>query len=208
MREEELFAAYGSPRPFLVPDERYAGLQGDAPRPIAEDRDRDDFYRHVAIQEGPDGCHLWVGPRTLRGFGLWTDPETNVRDKTHRVAWRFVHGPIPEGEPIRHVPPCTSRACVRVDHLAIGYRRRSGSGRLTSGQVREREFRARLRDAVARSIRPDLSTDRPQPHQHETEPERALIHATKGMVMMTVDSVETNEEKHDSSTSVENVACV
>lgn len=197
MREDELFAAYGSPRRVAIVDERTPPVA----REVLAERDRSDFYRHIVQQPGPDGCHLWRGPKNLKGYGMWTDPATGERKLAHRLAWSFVHGPVPDGASVRHVRPCTSRACVRPDHLSAMDRddRRRGPGTLTVGQVREREFRARLRDAVARSIRQEMSTDLSTVPQHEPQRERALIHASQGLMTVSL-SVENDGEKDGSST--------
>lgn len=63
-------------------------------------------------------CHIWTGwVKPDGGYGL-----TSYGGRTrvvHRLVWELCVGPIPEGYEIDHVKArgCTSRACVRLDHL-------------------------------------------------------------------------------------------
>jgi hypothetical protein len=63
------------------------------------------------------GCAPWLGARLPTGYG--TLHYEGRKEMAHRLAWRVVHGPIPEGLVVRHVV-CRNPACVNVAHLAIG----------------------------------------------------------------------------------------
>jgi hypothetical protein len=72
------------------------------------------FWEKVAKS---DGCWLWIGGRTSRGYGMFTARHRRQRG-AHRYAWEMVNGPIPDGMVICH--RCDNPPCVRVDHLFLG----------------------------------------------------------------------------------------
>lgn len=77
-----------------------------------------------------DGCLLWNGPVSDRGYGTCSDPVTG-EGRAHRAAYVRVHGPIPSNlEPDHRChtnskPPCaagdscTHRRCIAVEHLEL-----------------------------------------------------------------------------------------
>lgn len=75
--------------------------------PISEER----FWARVA-KRGPDECWLWT---------KWCDPKLGYgryRNKcTHRLAYEFTFGPIPEGMEIDHT--CFVTGCCNPAHLRL-----------------------------------------------------------------------------------------
>lgn len=62
-------------------------------------------------------CWLWTGRKDDGGYGRFT---FNGKERlAHRVSYELTHGPIPEGQDIRHLE-CDTPACVRPDHLKPG----------------------------------------------------------------------------------------
>lgn len=62
-----------------------------------------------------NGCLIWTGGITQRGYGAIT-----VKGKTvlvHRFAWERVYGAIPEGMVIDHI--CWVPECVNIHHLRL-----------------------------------------------------------------------------------------
>lgn len=61
----------------------------------------------------PDTCWLWLGARTVRGYGhlSWNGRHSLV----HRVVYEEMVGPIPEGLTIDH--RCFVIDCCNPDHL-------------------------------------------------------------------------------------------
>lgn len=99
------------------------------------------FERFV---EKSEGCWLWTGTTVGSNarYGHFWDGERKVY--AHRFAYELWVGPIPEGHEIDHVKSrgCTSKLCVRPDHLE---------------PVTHRENRRRGRLEVCRSGRHDLT---------------------------------------------------
>lgn len=68
------------------------------------------------VQGMGDECWLWTGALTDAGYGeikyqqiVWT---------THRLAYIFTRGPIPDELQVLH--RCDARACVNPTHLKLG----------------------------------------------------------------------------------------
>jgi len=77
-------------------------------------------------QIADDGCWLWPGQKTLAGYGqMRTGP--GQRDYTHRISYRLLVAPIPEGTEIDHL--CRNRLCYNPEHLeAVTHRENVARG--------------------------------------------------------------------------------
>lgn len=85
-------------------------------------RDRDSVRDRLRARvAGPNeaGCELWTGAVSGDGYGYMK--VDGKAQPVHRVAYELEVGPIPEGLTIDHRvgpgEPCTSKLCVRGDHL-------------------------------------------------------------------------------------------
>ena len=66
--------------------------------------------------EPTSGCHLWTGAVDGKGYGRF---KCGGRlEGAHRVAWRFVYGPVPPGMHVLH--RCDVPGCVSIRHLFLG----------------------------------------------------------------------------------------
>lgn len=110
------------------------------------------FWSRVQVS---DGCWLWTGAPSKKGYGnVWCEGKLW---RAHRVAWTITHGPIPDGLFCCHA--CDRPACCRVDHLWLGtttdnMRDMSAKGRrVVASPKGERHPFARLTDDLVRTIR-------------------------------------------------------
>ena len=82
------------------------------------------------VREAPSGCWEWVGASDEYGYGSF---RISRHDKgktwtTHRLAWRWLRGPLPSWLEIDHL--CNSPPCVNPAHLQLvprGFNGRQGS---------------------------------------------------------------------------------
>lgn len=65
------------------------------------------------VERADSGCWLWTGVTNSQGYGYFWDGDRMVR--AHRWAYEHEVGPIPDGFELDHL--CSTRTCVRVDHL-------------------------------------------------------------------------------------------
>jgi hypothetical protein len=111
------------------------------------------FWKKVAKTE--EGCWLWQASCFWDGYGAFRY-EGRI-ERTHRMAWIFTFGPIPEGSLVLHT--CDVRACVRPDHLWLGdhlqnYADMRTKGRELKGDQRgERNHQAKLTSDDVTQIR-------------------------------------------------------
>lgn len=61
------------------------------------------------------GCWEWQGAKDRAGYGRFGDGRRHGTNITHRLAYMFVYGPIPEGKELDHL--CRNRGCCNPDHL-------------------------------------------------------------------------------------------
>jgi len=88
----------GEPMPFLYRHSRRATFF---------------FWDHVDKQA--DGCWIWTGRVSERGYGYIG--EGKRRRRVHRWLWERERGPIPDGMELDHV--CQNKLCINLDHLEV-----------------------------------------------------------------------------------------
>lgn len=126
-------------------------------RPVGES----EFWRSVATA-GPGDCWPWT--RSLRDGRYGSFTSGGVRDRSHRWAWRYTHGAIPDGAKVLHScdnPPCCNPAHLHLGTHADNMRERQERGRnrprtragghtkLTVAQVQEIKERWATRTSTA-----------------------------------------------------------
>lgn len=65
------------------------------------------------IEETESGCHVWLGAKSIRGYGTVVLDRRSVR--VHRLVYELTRGPIAVGHDVHH--ECGNRLCVNPDHL-------------------------------------------------------------------------------------------
>lgn len=78
-------------------------------------------------------CEEYAGARDAQGYGMqWKNGRSQ---RTHRVRYEEVHGPIPKGMVVMHL--CDNPPCRAIDHLVLGTQKQNmqdcaSKGRRTS----------------------------------------------------------------------------
>lgn len=94
------------------------------------------------IQPSENGCKIWTHTLNDKGYG-----KISFKNKTcevHRVLYRCVHGEIKRGLVVRHL--CNNRACVNIDHLALGTQKDNAQDAVKAGMynIGEKHHAAKL----------------------------------------------------------------
>lgn len=93
-------------------------------------REKDPVVRFWSYVDTSGDCWLWLGADNGHGYGA-TYFE-GKQQQAHRVAYKLLVGPIPNGLQLDHL--CRNRACVRPDHLeAVDIRTNLIRGNGTTG---------------------------------------------------------------------------
>ncbi len=102
-----------------------------------------------------NGCKLWLGAKTQRGYGVIL-----LRDRkmlAHRLAWEIANGPVQDGLYVLH--KCDIKPCVNPEHLFLGTHEDNMADMyakgLQSNRARTRNGRAVLTELQVESIRFD-----------------------------------------------------
>ena len=105
------------------------------------------------VQKGEPGeCWLWTAGLRHGGYGQFRW-DTGTTMQAHRVAFELTHGPIPDGQVVRHkcdVPGCCNPAHLELGTTADNNRDRDERGRGAKGGARGH---ARLTDEQVVEIR-------------------------------------------------------
>lgn len=93
-----------------------------------------------------DGCWLWAGSRSTRGYGMFR--RSKGSHAAHRIAWELANGrAVPDGLVVRHTcdnPPCVNPAHLLIGTMADNYRDSVERGR----RVYRRGYKQTLKPAT------------------------------------------------------------
>lgn len=79
-------------------------------------------------------CIEWTKGKSPEGYGQITRTAVGGRRpmKAHRFTWQEKFGPIPKGLCVLHL--CDNRACINIDHLALGTHKANSFDMLQKGR--------------------------------------------------------------------------
>lgn len=113
------------------------------------------FWRHV---DKSSDCWLWTARLNFRGYGSFGIGNKRTAP-AHRVAWVITYGPLKPGDLVLHKTHCTSKACVRPDHLYVGDQKQNMRDARSLGILKgrnvargERAGHARLTEAAVEEM--------------------------------------------------------
>lgn len=120
---------------------------------------RERFFAN--LEATPTGCVEWTGSLKSNGYGqIYGEGKKHY---THRLAWRFAVGPIPDGLLICHT--CDNPKCVNVAHLFLGTFRDNMQDCVRKGRIQDqrgsRNNHARLTDEQVLEMRELYRTGQP-----------------------------------------------
>lgn len=116
-------------RPFVSPSRKSRFCSTDCYHAARHDGWEARFWNKVLKT---DGCWLWAGCLTTKGYGQLT--WQNRRRAAHRVSWGIAYGEIPKGIEVCH--HCDVPRCVRPDHLFLGSHRENMQDAQNKGRMR------------------------------------------------------------------------
>lgn len=115
------------------------------------------FWAKVDRSGGEAACWPWTGRTDHHGYGFlsWRWNEVGA----HRLAYALAHGPIPEGQVVRHA--CDNPRCCNPAHLLLGTIADNNAdardrGRMAFGHLAKSgvdNSRAKLNDALVIALR-------------------------------------------------------
>ncbi len=89
------------------------------------------FYSKISKIPTEQGCLEWMAYHDAFGHGYFGIGNGRT-ERTHRIAWALVNGPIPAGLVIRHM--CNNPLCCNVAHLLLGTRADNNRDMAASGR--------------------------------------------------------------------------
>jgi DNA invertase Pin-like site-specific DNA recombinase len=97
------------------------------------------FWRQVNISSNKDECWKWVG-KSKMPFGYGRMQFNGRGEYSHRLAWMFTYGAIPDDPAICVLHNCGIAACCNPNHLRLGTQKDNAADRSKHYQERGKSW--------------------------------------------------------------------
>lgn len=103
--------------------------------------------------KGENGCWIWQGALSTKGYGTFCFPKRGKSHRAHRVSYVLFVGDISEGALVCHV--CDTPSCVNPKHLFLATAQQNTDDAIRKGRMKRGNQlpQAKLNETKIRNMR-------------------------------------------------------